>query len=191
MIKKIDQNTELIATIDVLNSSDFSIFFTESDTVVYLSSILRAKRLEDQSDIEWHESFLINTILPIRIVKYLNEHFENFTFCYIGSESAYKGSFDDTYFLSKSCTQTFIEKFKLKSEKSRIFTIAPSTVLSGMTLNRKDKERLEDYKLKMRNKRFISLEEISKIIIELSSDKFQYLSNETVNLNFGKFAIYE
>ena len=191
MIKDIDENTELIGTIDVLNSSDFSNVFTESDTVIYMSSILRSKRIEDQSNNEWQESFLVNTILPIKIIKYLNEHFEHFTFCYIGSESAYKGSFDDTYFLSKSCTQKFIEKFKLKSEKSRIFTIAPSTVLSGMTLSRKDAERLEEYKLKIRNKRFIALDEISKIIIELCSDKFFYLSNETININFGKFAIYE
>ena len=190
-LKEIDQNTELIATIDVLNSSNFSNIFTHSDVIVYMSSILRSKRIEDQSNIEWQESFLINTILPIKIIKYLNDNFEHFTFCYIGSESAYKGSFDDTYFLSKSCTQKFIEKFRLKSDKSRIFTIAPSTILSGMTLNRNDVDRLEEYKLKIRNKRFISLDEISNIIIELCSDKFNYLSNETVNINFGKFALYE
>jgi NAD(P)-dependent dehydrogenase (short-subunit alcohol dehydrogenase family) len=189
-IKEIDKITELIETKEVLNSN-FSDLFRDSDTIVYMSSILRSKRLEEQTNSEWQESFLINTILPIRIIKYLNDNLDHFTFCYIGSESAYKGSYDDTYFLSKSCTQEFIEKFRLKSEKSRIFTIAPSTVLSGMTLGRADKSRLDDYKQKMRNKRFISLEEISEIIIELCSDKFQYLSNETININFGKFAIYE
>lgn len=188
-IKEINSETVLIETKDLIDFN-FSNLFEESDTIVYMSSILRSKRLEEQSNLEWIESFHVNTILPIKLIKFLNENYEHFTFCYIGSESAYKGSFDDTYFLSKTCTQSFIEKFKLKSAKSRIFTVAPSTVLSGMTLNRLDKCRLEDYKLKMRNQRFITLEEISEIILELCSDKFQYLSNETININFGKFAIY-
>jgi hypothetical protein len=170
---------------------EFQNHFKDGDTIVYLSSILRNIRLEEQTSEQWQESFFINTILPIRILKYLNENFINFTFCYLGSESAYKGSFDDTYFLSKNSTQTFIEKFKLKSENSRIFSIAPSTVLSGMTLRRTDTVRLEKYKQLLRNKRFLSVQEISDIIITLCSTKFAYLSNETVNLNFGKFSIYE
>jgi NAD(P)-dependent dehydrogenase (short-subunit alcohol dehydrogenase family) len=170
---------------------DFQNHFNDGDTIVYVSSILRSKRLEEQTPDEWQESFFINTIIPIRIIKYLNENFKNFTFCYLGSESAYKGSYDDTYFLSKNSTQNFIEKFKLKSENSRIFSIAPSTILSGMTLRRTDKVRLENYKQLLRNKRFLSVQEVSDIIILLCSTKFAYLSNETINLNFGKFSIYE
>jgi hypothetical protein len=170
---------------------EFHNYFEDGDIIVYVSSILRNKRLEEQTAEEWHESFFINTILPIRIIKYLNENISNFTFCYLGSESAYKGSFDDVYFLSKNATQNFIEKFKLKSDKSRIFSIAPSTILSGMTLRRSDKDRLENYRQLLRNKRFLGVSEISDIIIVLCSSKFAYMSNETININFGKFSIYE
>tara|TARA_B100000787_G_scaffold146019_1_gene116482 strand:+ start:14364 stop:14972 length:609 start_codon:yes stop_codon:yes gene_type:complete len=189
-IEKVKEGVILIETQKILNL-DFENFFSEGDTIVYMSSVLRNKRLEDQTDSEWSESFLINTVIPIKIIKFLNNNINNFTFCYIGSESAFKGSFDDTYFLSKSSTQNFIEKFKLKSDNSRIFTIAPSTILSGMTLRRSDTFRLEDYRLKMRNKRFITIEEISNVIITLCSTDFSYLSNETININFGKFTSYE
>lgn len=184
-------NDVILIETNSLFDFEFQNHFKDGDTILYVSSILRDKRLEEQTADEWHESFFINTILPIRIIKFLNQNFLSFTFCYLGSESAYKGSFDDTYFLSKNSTQNFIEKFKLKSENSRIFSIAPSTILSGMTLRRTDNERLEKYKLLMRNKRFLGVKEISDIIILLCSDKFAYLSNETINLNFGKFSIYE
>ena len=189
-IKEVKEGVTLIETNKILKL-DFENYFNDGDTIVYMSSVLRNKRLEEQSDSEWSETFLINTIIPIKIVKFLNDNIENFTFCYIGSESATKGSFDDTYFLSKSSTQNFIEKFRLKSETSRIFTIAPSTILSGMTLRRSDVSRLESYRLGMRNKRFMSIDEISAIIINLCSTEFNYLSNETVNINFGKFTSYE
>ena len=189
-IKEVKEGVTLIETNKILKL-DFENYFNDGDTIVYMSSVLRNKRLEEQSDSEWSETFLINTIIPIKIVKFLNDNIENFTFCYIGSESATKGSFDDTYFFSKSSTQNFIEKFRLKSETSRIFTIAPSTILSGMTLRRSDVSRLESYRLGMRNKRFMSIDEISAIIINLCSTEFNYLSNETVNINFGKFTSYE
>ena len=189
-IKKNKKGVTLIETKKMLKL-DFEKYFKEGDIIVYMSSVLRNKRLEDQTDSEWSESFLINTIIPIKIVKFLNNNITNFTFCYISSESASKGSFDDTYFLSKNSTQNFIEKFRLKSQASRVFSIAPSTVLSGMTLRRLDVSRLEEYRLRMRNKRFMSVEEISNIIINLCSTNFSYLSNETININFGKFTSYE
>lgn len=189
-IKKVKKEVTLIETHKVLNL-DFENFFDDGDTIIYMSSVLRNKRLEEQTKSEWIESFLINTIIPIKIIKFLNNNINDFTFCYIGSESAFKGSYDDTYFLSKNSTQKFIESFRLKSENSRIFNIAPSTILSGMTLRRSDTSRLEEYRLKMRNKRFITIEEISNIIISLCSKDFSYLSNETININFGKFTSYE
>ena len=189
-IKKTYKNIVLIETKSLVDQ-EFSKYFKEDDRILYVSSILRDKRLEQQTDNDWIEAFFINTILPVKIIKFLNNNYKNFTFCYLGSESATKGSYDDTYFLSKCSTQNFIEKFKLKSENSRIFSIAPSTILSGMTLRRKDKKRLEEYRLMMRNKRFISVEEISEIIINLCSTKFNYLSNETININYGKFSSYE
>jgi hypothetical protein len=60
-----------------------------------------------------------------------------------------------------------------------------------MTLRRSDKDRLENYRQLLRNKRFLGVSEISDIIIVLCSSKFAYMSNETININFGKFSIYE
>lgn len=180
----------------VFSTSDFrqkdlGSFFDEGDIIVYVSGLLQSKRIEDQTFEEWTNSFYVNSILPIKIIKYLDKHINSFVFCYIGSESAYKGSFDDTYYLGKLMTQTFIKDFKLKSSDSRMFAIAPSTINSGMTLRRKDQFRVDEYRRKIRNGRFIDVEEIGKIIIELNSKKFKYLSNEVINIDFGKKAKYE
>lgn len=173
------------------DNNNYNKFFQEGDAIVYVSGVLLQKRIEEQTFQEWSTSIEVNSILPIKLIKHLNKNIKNFTFCYLGSESAYKGSYDDTYYLSKLMTQTFIKDFKLKSAESRIFAIAPSTINSGMTLRRNDKKRLEEYRNLMRNKRFLEVEEISDIIIELLSEKFNYLSNEVINLDFGKKAKYE
>ncbi|NQU32129.1 MAG: SDR family oxidoreductase [Bacteroidetes bacterium] len=111
-----------------------------------------------------------------------------FTFCYISSESAIKGSYDDTYHISKCSVDRFIKEYYLNSSNSRIFSIAPSTIDSGMTKRRSDLDRIAKYKKIHRKKRFISAPEFAKIIHILFSNDFDYLSNTVVEINGGKFA---
>ena len=165
---------------------DFNFF--EGDRVVYVSGFMLGVPLEEYSPDDIRNAWEINTIIPIRTIKYLNENIQDFTFCYIGTESVIKGSYDDMYFITKTATTRYIEEFKLKSEKSRIFSIAPSTIDSGMTLRRSDVARLKEYRNNLRIKRFITVKEISLIIKDLLSNNWIYLSNETLNINNGKFA---
>jgi len=163
-------------------------YFQDDDIVIYLSSILYSKRIETQTEDEIFNSCFVNAISPIKIIKHLNKHVANFTFCYISSESAKKGSFDDSYHIFKGAVDNFIREFSLTSSKSRIFCIAPSTIDSGMTKRRKDVERLNEYRVNHPMQRFISANEIANIIYTLCTEKFSYLSNTIVEINGGKYA---
>lgn len=162
--------------------------FCENDVVIYLSSILRAIRIEDQTYDQIYESLRINTLIPIKIMRHLNKCHQRFTFCYISSESALKGSYDDSYFIFKGAVERFIEEFHLNSTESRVFGISPSTILSGMTISRTDTERLETYRIAHRKGRFLDAPEFAKIVFLLCSKEFNYLSNTIVEVNGGKFA---
>jgi len=162
--------------------------FLEKDIVIYLSSILYSKRIENQSDYEISNSSLVNAIIPIKLVKYLDSNLNKYTFCYLSSESALKGSYDDSYQLFKSGVDNFIREYALNSSSSRIFSIAPSTVLSGMTLRRKDTDRLKMYEQSHPKKRFLTPHELAVMIYRLCSDEFSYLSNTVIHINGGKFA---
>ena len=174
----------------IFNKDSFFVkddLFCEEDIIIYISSILYSDRIENQTYTQIFNSNLVNTIIPIRLIKYLDKNYSKFTFCYISSESAKKGSFDDSYHVSKGATDNFIREFRLGSKESRIFSIAPSTIESGMTNRRKDLERLNRYREEHPKKRFITADEIAKIIKNLCSDEFNYLSNTTVEINGGKF----
>ena len=184
-IFNIDRNHNIFLEENFLSKCNI---FRENDIIVYLSSILQQKRIEDQTYSQIFESCKVNAILPIRIIKYLNKNIKRFTFCYVSSESAKKGSFDDSYSIFKAAVDNFIREFYLISTDSRIFSIAPSTINSGMTLGRKDVDRVEFYKNSHRKKRFIEVNEFAKIIAILCSEEFTYLSNTSIEINGGKFA---
>jgi NAD(P)-dependent dehydrogenase (short-subunit alcohol dehydrogenase family) len=121
------------------------------------------------------------------LIKLLNKSNSNFRLCYISSESAEKGSFDDVYAVAKAATERFIREFVLKNPESRIFGVQPMTILSDMTLNRTDFDRLREYQKNTR-KGFVDPSILADCIINLFSEEWKYFSNEIVKINDGKFA---
>ncbi|TFB10146.1 SDR family oxidoreductase [Candidatus Marinimicrobia bacterium MT.SAG.2] len=161
---------------------------TDSD-IVYLSAVLYPKTIADQTQEEFYESFNVNFRLPTIIINYLNNHSENYNFCFVSTESALKGSFDDSYAGAKRAVEMIIEETRLNDPHSRIFAIAPSTIGdSGMTTSRSDKDRLASYLAAHPKQRFLSSHEVANLILSLLSDTYSYLTNTVVRLDGGKFA---
>jgi len=158
-------------------------------SIVYCSSILYNKNFGEQSNKQIHDSFHINTVVPIKILRRFNDSGSlKFNFHYIGSESAKKGSYDCSYAMTKKAAQDYIINYKLKNAKSRSLVWAPSTMSKGMTAKRKDIQRLNNIRESLRSKRFLTPEELVKMITLLDGEEFAYLSNTLIEINDGKFS---
>ena len=180
-----DKINESISFLHNLNKVDKYVIF-------YFSSVLHSKNFSEQYGFERLESYNINTIVPILLLRTLNQIKSlEFVFVYVSSESARKGSYDCSYWMTKMATQRYIEDYKLCNPKSRSLCFAQSTMDSGMTLRRNDFDRLKNIRSTLRSKRFVTPKEIVDLIIELTSDKYPYLTNTTIEVNDGKFATIE
>jgi len=162
---------------------------SEKYVVFYFSRILHPKCFSEQNSSERLDSYNVNTIVPILLLRYLNEIRDlEFVFVYLSSESARKGSYDCSYWMTKMVTQKYVEDYILNNPKSRSLCLAPSTMDSGMTIRRNDQDRVELIRNCLRSKRFVTSKEVTDILLELVSDKYPYLTNTTIELNDGKIA---
>ena len=176
---------ELTTSLDFVDKLDKDLHYT----VVYCSSILYSKNFGEQTNKEIHDSFHVNTVVPIKILRRFNNSSGlKFNFHYIGSESAKKGSYDCSYAMTKNATQDYVTSYRLNNAKSRSLVWAPSTMSKGMTARREDVDRVNSIRSSLRNKRFLEPEELVKMINLLNGKEFQYLSNTLIEVNDGKFS---
>ncbi len=167
----------------VINSEDI-------DRYIILSGFLQSKKITEQNREEINKSIFINSIGPILFSEYLLRNKPNARLIIIGSESGFKGSYDLTYGLSKSSIRMYVKQKKVK-ENQQILLISPSTIEDfGMTERREDKDRLSTYRQNHPKKRFLYSKELSTLIINLFNST-NFLTNEEINLNGGKFSLME
>ena len=150
--------------------------------------MLQKKRITDQTKEDISNSFFTNCISIVLLCEKLLSINSNARIIIISSESGLKGSFDETYFLSKSALNRYVEERSVGTNQ-QLVSISPSTIEdSNMTIARKDKERLEQYKSMHPKKRFLSMVEVANLINYLFDDNSKYICNENININGGKFA---
>lgn len=160
------------------------------DRYIILSGHLQSKKISEQNREEIVKSIFINSVGPILFSEYLLQNRPNARLIIIGSESGFKGSYDLTYGLSKSSIRMYVKQKKVK-ENQQILLISPSTIEDfGMTERRQDKDRLTTYRQNHPKKRFLYSEELSTLIINLFNST-NFLTNEEINLNGGKFSLME
>ena len=151
--------------------------------------LLNNKNIIDYSEEEAWESINVNCIGIIRLSEYILRNNPSARIIIIGSESGKKGSFDTLYFLAKSALNAYVKERYLNSPKQQLLIISPSTINDGgMTVRRKDKKRLEQYKLNHPKKRFLRMRELADIVSSILEMESSYLTNTEIELNGGKFS---
>ena len=161
---------------------------TLSNKFLILSGLLQEKKISEQSKSEIINSHLINSVGPVILCESILEKISNAQIILLGSESGFKGSYDLSYALAKSSLKMYVKQRQVKVNQ-KLLLISPSTIDDfGMTLRRKDFERLELYRAKHPKKRFLESEELACMIDFLF--KFSvYLTNTEIELNGGKFSL--
>lgn len=109
-----------------------------ADRYLLSAGILHQKPLVKQTEKELIESLAINFVNVVRLCEHILEMDIRARICVIGSESGFKGSFDETYAGSKAAVHKYVENRRLK-EGQQLVCVAPTIISdSGMTIRRND-----------------------------------------------------
>ena len=151
------------------------------------AGLLQSVPIVEQTSSQICDSFLVNAAGPVITSELLLTHDPKARIIILGSESAKKGSFDLSYALSKSSLSTYIRN-KRVGKSQQLILLSPSTVEDlGMTLRRKDQERVSKYRSEHPKERFIKGSELALLIYNLFQSSI-YLTNTEIEINGGKFA---
>lgn len=179
--------------LNVLNLSTENIIdelnISEHDIYIFNLGKIIPEKISTQTEEEIIESLKVNALFTIKASELILERNQSARIIIIGSESGRKGSFDTTYFLSKSMLRAYVKQRYLFSTEQQLVLISPSTISdSRMTMDREDKARLSEYESEHPKKRFIFNDEISEVICNLIRSKSTYITNTEIEMNGGKFA---
>lgn len=142
-------------------------------------------RSSEQTEDQKKESMRVNCTDIIDGCNYIFSHNPDARICVIGSESAYSGSYDDTYAKAKRSLHEYVERKKLLP-KQQLVCVAPSIVGdAGMTIRREDHLNLERRRRAHPKQRFASSMEVAKLIKFLLYVDEGYLSGITIRMNGG------
>lgn len=159
------------------------------DAYVINTGVLYSKSLSEQSIAEMESSVHVNMLSTVRLCEAILQQNKQATVLIVGSESGLKGSYDTSYFLTKAAIRAYVRERALTSPQQRLVLLSPSTISdAGMTARRQDTERLAQYQAQHPKQRFLTSAEVAKVIADLLSDTYDYLSNTEIELNGGKFA---
>jgi short-subunit dehydrogenase len=173
-----------------IETSNIEFLFKKNyDVYVFNLGFLQPKRIKDQSSSDVLKSLSINALFTIKSCEYIFENNLKARVFIIGSESGKKGSFDTSYFLSKSMLRAYTKERKLISENQQLLLVSPSTIEDGkMTSSRNDTKTLELYKKNHPKKRFLDSSEVANLLCDLIKSPSTYLCNTEIELNGGKFS---
>jgi len=108
------------------------------DRFVLAAGVLRQQRLFDQTGFDVRISLAVNMVSVARLCEAILRSREHARICVIGSESGFKGSFDETYAMCKAAVHAYVSWRKVLPLQS-IACVAPPIISdSGMTARRND-----------------------------------------------------
>ena len=149
---------------------------------LFCQGLLRPKRMQDQTEAERTEGFEVNLDSIVRACDEVLAANENARICIIGSESAYKGSYDDVYAVSKMLIHSYVERKPLKSGQ-QIVAISPGIIEdAGMTLRRTDKDRLDMRRNSHPMGRFLKSREVAELAHHLLFHQ-PYIRNTVIRMH--------
>lgn len=143
------------------------------------------KRIAEQSDEEIAKSEYINySSIANAIDNILNVNADA-RICVIGSNSAFVGSYDDSYALNKKKIHDYVCSKKLMNAGQQLVAIAPTVIEdAGMTYRRLDTENLENRRNQTRIGRFVYAREVATLAYHLLYEQ-PYISNTVIRMDGG------
>ncbi len=159
--------------------------FPVADRYLFCHGLMRAKSMEDQTQEARDEGWLINFISTATQCDWIISGNINARICVIGSESAWRDSFDGTYAVSKQAIHSYVEGKKLRSPGQQLVAISPGIIEDcGMTTRRRDLGNLARRRDAHPKGRFLMAKEVASLAITLLYHQ-PYISGTVIRMNGG------
>jgi NAD(P)-dependent dehydrogenase (short-subunit alcohol dehydrogenase family) len=105
--------------------------------------------------------------------------------CVMGSESAYLGSFDEMYALSKRKLHEYVETKRLGPDQ-QLVCVSPHIISdAGMTTRRTDQDQLRERARAQAKRRWATSLEVAKLVHFLLYEDEGYITNTVIRMHGG------
>ena len=158
--------------------------FPVADRYLFCHGLMRPKRMEDQTQEERDESWLVNYISTATLCDWIFRTTPNARVCIIGSESAYRDSFDGAYAVAKRSLHLYVEGMKI-GPGQQLVAISPWIIGDcGMTTRRRDMGNLDRRRDKHPMGRFLMAREVAALAYHLLYEQ-PYISGTVIRMHGG------
>ena len=131
---------------------------------LFCQGLLRPKSYEDQTAAEIEEGLEVNYRSIERVCDRIFDRNDIARVCIIGSESGYRGSFDENYACGKALMHRYIESKVLRTPHQQLVGISPWIIGDcKMTTDRKDVDNLQRKRKEHPMQRFLDAREVASM----------------------------
>ena len=157
------------------------------DVFVHFAGIMLSKSLPESSFEDIENMVKVNLTAPIYLVSQIIPKLsDNGLIIMIGSQSAYKGSYDDLYAITKAGIHGMVGSLAPKlAPNKRIINIAPGITRGTKMTDRRSEDDLANATSRVPLNRLAEAKEIAQICLQLTNDTFSYMTGNTVDINGG------
>lgn len=157
----------------------------DADRYLFCHGLLYSKTSLFQTEEERAASMYANYTSVVDCVDRIVATNQRARICIVGSHSGYKGSYDDTYALTKALIHQYIERKVLTSPAQQLVGVAPSIIEdSGMTTRRTDLDNLDATREQHPMKRFLTAKEVAEMAYYLLYHQ-PYVNRTVVRMHGG------
>jgi NAD(P)-dependent dehydrogenase (short-subunit alcohol dehydrogenase family) len=153
---------------------------------LFAQGLIFPQPLSRLSSAQRHESFEANFSMTVRQCDHIIATNDKARICVVGSESAYKGSFDQAYMGAKAGVHRYVETKKLRTPYQQLVCVSPTIIEnSRMTMNRTDLKSLAKRAAEHPKGRFLQMSEVCSMIHFLLYVDEGYTSGTIIRMHGG------
>lgn len=161
----------------------------DGEAYLFCQGAIIQKTPEEQAPAEMCNTFWVNCARTVQECDHLIDTNPKARICVIGSESAFKGSFDNVYAAAKAGIHRYVETKRLKHPGQQLVCVAP-TCITGTGMNKqRNKEGRAALKLRLLEhpkKRWLEPEEVAQVVHFLLCVDKGYITNTVIRMNGGE-----
>jgi NAD(P)-dependent dehydrogenase (short-subunit alcohol dehydrogenase family) len=156
---------------------------------LFCAGLIRPKPIAEQTDAEIAETFMVNAASVIKECDRLLSANAQARICIIGSESAFKWSFDGAYAAAKAALHRYVETKRLPFPEQQIVAIAPTHILNTGMCGRRNADGvglMEERRKAHQKQRWLEPFEVARLVHFLLCQDQGYITNTVIRMNGGQ-----
>ncbi len=160
-----------------------------ADRYLFCAGVLRPKKFSEQSFDEIEEGMRVNFRQVRDDCERILEANPHARICVIGSESAFRGSYDDVYALAKQQLHEYVQQRPIGQDQ-QLVCISPGVIGdAGMNTRRDDGWRTAERMEAHPKRRFLSSQEVARLVHFVLYQDQGYLTGVVIRLNGGEHTV--